>query len=119
MLSALESACQRLNRKLTVERKVLDVRINRLLAWIWSNFSENILFVNFLSGEYGTGVDILSRWGLRDSYCDVEDCDAQVGPKSAVSECASTGSQPDVRACGMVGDPHFHKWEQVHGGMWV
>lgn len=41
---------------------MLNVRVNKMLGWMWANFLARILDVKFVLGEYYQEVDVLSRW---------------------------------------------------------
>lgn len=45
-----ESVYQRITRKETEAKKLLDVRISHMLAWIWTNFPVPKLSVKFVLG---------------------------------------------------------------------
>lgn len=55
----------RLSEKSKCLKKVLDVRMRKLLAWVWKNFPTNRLEIKFFPGEYNKGDDGLSQWGVR------------------------------------------------------
>lgn len=41
---------------------MLDVRVSRLIAWLRSNFLASRIELRFVTGEFNTEADILSRW---------------------------------------------------------
>lgn len=57
-----ESSCLRLTGKEVDDKNLLDVRVNRLLAWVRENVPESQLQVKFVPGEFNSDTDPLSRW---------------------------------------------------------
>lgn len=47
-----------------------DVKVARLLAWLWSNFTSDKLIVKLISGEYNAIADLLSRWERKNCLTD-------------------------------------------------
>lgn len=56
-----ESVYQRITRKVANPKRMLDVRVSRMLAWVWSNFPAERLIVKFVPGEYNQKADLLLR----------------------------------------------------------
>lgn len=71
-----ESVYQRIAKTSIDPKKLLDVRVSQMLAWIWANFSSPRLSAKFLPGQYNKEADILSRW-RRDEGVDKRDGDEQ------------------------------------------
>lgn len=59
------------------QRKLLDVRISRLIAWIREIFPVGQMEIRYMRGDTNKGVDILSR--LR-----IDQPDAMAGQKNVV-----------------------------------
>lgn len=45
-----------------MKKKLLDVRVSRLLTWLWANFPAICFDVKFVPGEFNVEADTLSNW---------------------------------------------------------
>lgn len=43
---------QKITKKIMDPKRMLDVRVSKMLNWIWSNFTDERFNVKFVLGEY-------------------------------------------------------------------
>lgn len=101
-----ESSYMQLFKKSTCSKKVLELRVSRLLAWVWENFSKGRLDIKFVLGEYIKGADTLSKWGLR-KFGGVIDGNDQI--KHHEGEGSKDGEDLKVHPCMVAGEEDLDK----------
>lgn len=62
-----ESADKRFKQSEVDSKCLYDVRIARLLSWLWANFTLEQLDVKFILGEFNQMADLLSRWNHKET----------------------------------------------------
>lgn len=102
------------DRENVSEDKLLDVRVNNLLTWLWENFPSYQLEVKFVPGDFDVKADILSRWGMT-SYM------AVTGESEMSSGQVSGTGKGDGESLQANESEIFHEseegiWKQLHGG---
>lgn len=56
-----ESVYKRITWKVADPKKLLDVRVSKMLGWVWSNFSVGRFTVKFVHREYNQEANLLSK----------------------------------------------------------